>query len=111
MIRLRLFLFAAAVALCASPAFALRYTVEFGGSVTDSFSLTTGGSQFADFASGSPFHGSFVFDSALITGSDSLSGTGGAFRRYFSAIRDYRVELQLPTRTYAYEPPLFGSGA
>ena len=108
--RLRLLLPAALVALCASPAYAVRYTVEFGGSLTSSFNLSTGASQFADFAAGSPFHGSFVFDSTLITGFDSLAGTGGAFRRYFSAIRDYRVEFQLPTRTYVYEPPLFGAG-
>lgn len=98
-----------AVAAAVNPS---RYWVGFSGHIESSRQhRPTVTSQFADFVSGAPFRGSFMFDFSLVDQTDSLILNAGQLRRYFSGVRDMRVEFTLPSRTYVYEPPEYGEGA
>jgi PEP-CTERM motif len=87
-----------------------RYWVNFTGHITGSYSFDTGGSPFADFVAGSTFSGTFLFDYDLVDYTDSLVLSSGAKYRYFSGVRDFLVNYQLPTGTYTYQPPVYGDG-
>lgn len=101
-----------AIAILPTIAQAARFRVEFSGQVRRSHDFRFGSTttQFELFAVGTPFAGSFLFDSDLITRDDRYNSAAGVIARYASAIREYEVVYDNNGETYRYAPPLFGDG-